>query len=46
MHIDTATFETSTTYPDVVHPARSKARVLLTSVFGPYAQDDEFGRRR
>src|SRR5512137_31905 len=23
-----------------------KARILLTSVFGPYAQDDEFGSRR
>jgi radical SAM superfamily enzyme YgiQ (UPF0313 family) len=28
-----------------VHPKRSAARVLLTSVFGPYAQDDEFGSR-
>lgn len=28
------------------HPKRSAARVLLTSVFGPYAQDDEFGSRR
>jgi hypothetical protein len=28
-----------------VHPLRSKAKVLLTSVFGPYAQDDEFGSR-
>jgi hypothetical protein len=27
------------------HPQGSKARVLLTSVFGPYAQDDEFGSR-
>ena len=27
------------------HPKRNKARVLLTSVFGPYAQDDEFGSR-
>ena len=27
------------------HPAGSKARVLLTSVFGPYAQDDEYGSR-
>ena len=26
-----------------VHPLGSKARVLLSSVFGPYAQDDEFG---
>jgi radical SAM superfamily enzyme YgiQ (UPF0313 family) len=28
------------------HPKRTRARVLLTSVFGPYAQDDEFGSRR
>jgi radical SAM superfamily enzyme YgiQ (UPF0313 family) len=28
-----------------VHPKKSQARVLLTSVFGPYAQDDEFGSR-
>lgn len=27
------------------HPRGQKARVLLTSVFGPYAQDDEFGSR-
>lgn len=27
------------------HPKGSEARVLLTSVFGPYAQDDEFGSR-
>jgi radical SAM superfamily enzyme YgiQ (UPF0313 family) len=27
------------------HPKGMKARVLLTSVFGPYAQDDEFGSR-
>ncbi len=27
------------------HPKRTRARVLLTSVFGPYAQDDEFGSR-
>src|SRR5438067_13623350 len=27
------------------HPQGSKARVLLTSVFGPYALDDEFGSR-
>ncbi len=28
-----------------VHPKGNQARVLLTSVFGPYAQDDEFGSR-
>jgi len=27
------------------HPKGSAARVLLTSVFGPYAQDDEYGSR-
>jgi len=27
------------------HPKKGRARVLLTSVFGPYAQDDEFGSR-
>ncbi len=27
------------------HPLGSKAKVLLTSVFGPYAQDDEYGSR-
>ena len=29
-----------------VHPKGTRARVLLTSVFGPFAQDDEFGSRR
>jgi hypothetical protein len=28
------------------HPKGAKARILLTSVFGPYAQDDEFGSRK
>jgi radical SAM superfamily enzyme YgiQ (UPF0313 family) len=28
-----------------VHPKGCQARILLTSVFGPYAQDDEFGSR-
>ena len=27
------------------HPKGTSARVLLSSVFGPYAQDDEFGSR-
>jgi radical SAM superfamily enzyme YgiQ (UPF0313 family) len=27
------------------HPKGSRARVLLTSVFGPYAQDDQYGSR-
>ena len=29
-----------------IHPKRNHARVLLSSVFGPYAQDDEFGSRK
>ncbi len=29
-----------------MHPLGSRARVLLTSVFGPYAQDDAYGSRR
>ena len=29
----------------MIHPKRSHAKVLLTSVFGPYAQDDDFGSR-
>ena len=27
------------------HPKGPRARVLLSSVFGPYAQDDQFGSR-
>lgn len=27
------------------HPKGTSARVLLASVFGPYARDDEFGSR-
>lgn len=29
-----------------VHPLGTKAKVLLSSVFGPYAQDDEYGSRK
>jgi radical SAM superfamily enzyme YgiQ (UPF0313 family) len=28
------------------HPKGSRARILLSSVFGPYAQDDQFGSRK
>jgi radical SAM superfamily enzyme YgiQ (UPF0313 family) len=28
------------------HPKKTRARVLLTSVFGPYAQDDPYGSRK
>jgi len=31
--------------PQPVHPLGSAARVLLVSVFGPYAQDDAYGSR-
>lgn len=33
------------TAPTPRHPLGRDARVLLSSVFGPYAQDDEFGSR-
>jgi len=29
-----------------VHPQGSRAKVLLSSVFGPYAQDDQYGSRK
>ncbi len=29
-----------------IHPLGTQARVLLSSVFGPYAKDDEFGSRK
>ncbi len=32
-------------HPPHQHPKGTSARVLLSSVFGPYAQDDEFGSR-
>jgi len=31
--------------PVIPHPKGNQARVLLSSVFGPYAQDDQFGSR-
>jgi radical SAM superfamily enzyme YgiQ (UPF0313 family) len=30
----------------IPHPKGSHARILLTSVFGPYAQDDSYGSRK
>jgi len=39
----TPTLDGVTTGPQ--HPKGNRARVLLTSVFGPYAQDDEYGSR-
>lgn len=41
--ISTPTFTSTPAHP--VHPKGSQARVLLTSVFGPYARDDEYGSR-
>jgi radical SAM superfamily enzyme YgiQ (UPF0313 family) len=35
----------ATSLPHPRHPLGSRARILLTSVFGPYAQDDEYGSR-
>src|SRR6202142_3802378 len=37
----------STAVSEVItpHPKGTKACVLMTSVFGPYARDDEFGSR-
>jgi radical SAM superfamily enzyme YgiQ (UPF0313 family) len=29
-----------------IHPLKTNARVLLSSVFGPYARDDEYGSRK
>ena len=46
--METATSQLSSlkTPPEPVrHPLGSRAKVLLTSVFGPYAQDDEYGSR-
>jgi len=31
---------------ETTHPLGTRARVLLSSVFGPYAQDDAFGSRK
>ncbi len=35
----------SASSPVEKHPKGTQARILLSSVFGPYAQDDEFGSR-
>lgn len=44
MSVLTASISSGSLSP-TIHPLRSRARVLLTSVFGPYAQDDEYGSR-
>ena len=33
------------THEPLVHPMGTRAKLLLSSVFGPYAQDDEYGSR-
>jgi radical SAM superfamily enzyme YgiQ (UPF0313 family) len=38
--------EKSMSDPHPVHPLGIKAKVLLSSIFGPYAQEDEHGSRR
>src|ERR1700753_3940492 len=30
----------------ITHPKGTQARILLSSVLGPYAQDDQFGSRK
>lgn len=46
MSNDIASIRASATESEsAVHPLGTKAKVLLTSVFGPYAQDDEYGSR-
>jgi len=32
--------------PHPLHPLATRARVLLSSVFGPYSRDDEYGSRK
>ncbi len=46
MKSHTLPFESCSECPAATHPAGSRARVLLSSVFGPYGQDDEYGSRR
>lgn len=46
---DSATLSPKPTSPAPAHPTHPKGaqtRILLTSVFGPYAQDDEYGSRK
>ena len=43
--MNTGSIVLETTRGAATHPLKSRARVLLTSVFGPYAQDDVYGSR-
>ena len=44
MHV-TADVQSNQSSTPLKHPKGKHARILLSSVFGPYAQDDEFGSR-
>jgi hypothetical protein len=33
-------------HTSALHPLGTRANILLSSVFGPYAQDDAFGSRK
>lgn len=44
-HVSNTTSRQTNHQDRSVHPLGSRARVLLTSVFGPYAQDDAYGSR-
>ena len=46
MKSNTSSVESCLQCAQAIHPAGSRARVLLASVFGPYGQDDEYGSRR
>ncbi len=43
--METHASKLSSSSPVESHPKGTQARILLSSVFGPYAQDDEFGSR-
>jgi len=45
-YFDNIVSKSSTNEFHPIHPQGSNARILLTSVFGPYAQDDEYGSRK
>ncbi len=45
MKANRTAIHTANSEPPAAHPDGSKTRVLLSSVFGPYAQDDQYGSR-
>jgi len=46
LNSDIPSLNRSADSPPQPHPAGTRARVLLTSVFGPYGRDDQYGSRR